>query len=161
MFDLEFRFATLFGLAGVILTWFLVWNIINYLGKILYTYLDVTVGINGNDYDNCKKIKVLWRSLLYPVGLLIMLGWLYLVIWGGWKVTNTTGEPQGVLSEPQGVLNIDTSEIKARSEQIRKDGAKLQKEGFEDLSTWRSDFFNKLEVKSEKKSEKKKEKETE
>jgi len=134
MFDLEFRFATLFGLAGVILTWFLVWNIINYLGKILYTYLDVTVGINGNDYDNCKKIKVLWRSLLYPVGLLIILGWLCLVIWGGYN-TNTISEQPRVLLELQ---------EEAEEEAAEEAEEEAKEEGSKDLIIWKSDLFDKI-----------------
>lgn len=85
MFDLEFRPVAAFGLVGVLATWLLVWTMVVLVRGAMLRSAEETDAVSEAERRAFKKFKRVWGTLLWPVMGLIVLGWLILVLWGGWR----------------------------------------------------------------------------
>ena len=154
MFNLEPRIITVFGLAGAILTWMLIWTIVILMRYAMYNAVDNCDGLDKDTLAVFKKFKRVWGSLFWPGHGLIFLARLCIMVWGGWKPTNNFTQPQGVLEAPQGTLFRDVETVQQKKENLRKEGTQLQTAGLEELDAWRQDFFNKRKQQENKNEDK-------
>ena len=145
MFDIEFRFVTIFGLIGFLGAWFIVWTAVVVVRGAILRGAEETDAVSDAERKAFKKFQRLWGTLLLPGCVLIVLGWLFIMVWAGWRARTTADEPQGVLEgPPQGTLDFTPSpnSPSVAGERVKEEGRELQKEGLEELGDWRQDFFD-------------------